>query len=139
MLKILLSISLVDDPPKKFRMFRILSFKFYTTNFYAKEETLCKMHLGSWRRSFENRFWKLISIFCFLLNAMVSCCIIYNMFLDEKYLDIEILMIWFDLGNINGYVHEVNQNQIQVKDYRTHVKQTSRCGFNSFRTIPHLL
>lgn len=63
---------------------------------------------------------------------MVSCRIIYNMFLDEKYLDIEILMILIYLGNINGYVHEVNQNQIQVKDYRNRVKQTGRCGFSSF-------
>jgi hypothetical protein len=70
---------------------------------------------------------------------MVSCCIIYNMFLDVKNLDTKILMIWLNLGNIICCVHEVNQNQIQIKDYKTHVKQTSRFGLNSFKTIPHLL
>jgi hypothetical protein len=55
----------------------------------------------------------------FLFDLMVCCCILYNMILNEKDLDIETLMLQLDFENVGNSMHIPNHKEVHEQNFKT--------------------
>jgi hypothetical protein len=86
-------------PIRKLPLLPILFERLCIRNNLVELGVLLKIHLVFWKKVFGELILKSHLNILFLLDVVVCCCILYNMILDGKDQDIEILMTPLDLEN----------------------------------------
>ncbi len=94
----------------KVTTFDILSLKHYIINISLEAKMLWKIHLAFWKKLQKTTLKTNLHIL-FLPNVVICYCIIYNMILDGKNLDMEALMVQLDIESFLSYVHQIDLGQ----------------------------
>ncbi len=70
----------------------------------CRGRSVVETHLACWKK-FQTLLLKTNLDVLFLYDLMACCCILYNMILNEKDLDIETLMLQLNFENVGNAMH----------------------------------